>query len=305
MSLVTRLRNEARDFLELVFVPAIAVLLPWPLCFRLFKRLCRYGFLYRHMCSEALAHATAHGWVQGDPSKWLQTCRLVTLVDHADFYLSRSRRDRWMARNLEVRGEWPAPGKPAILCTFHWGAGLWALRHIGSCSLKAHAIVAPHSQAVFAGRTVQYLYYGARNRENEVALGTRSIEASPSPRQIILALRGNEQVVAAVDVPSDQAAASEPVTVLGRHARAPRGLFRIAVESKVPMFVFLTGIRASDGKRTLRIQRLQEGDDIGQMMQDAFALLEEAIIAEPAAWHFWKVAPRFFRADDAPLGTAV
>jgi hypothetical protein len=29
-------------------------------------------------------------------------------------------------------------------------------------------------------------------------------------------------------------------------------------------------------------------------MRSAFALLEAAIRSEPAAWHFWKVAPRFF-----------
>jgi lauroyl/myristoyl acyltransferase len=299
-----RLRSEIRDLLELVLVPALAALLPWSLCYRVFRRLCRYDFLYRQACHEALAHATARGWVRNDPSLWVQRCRLVTLIDHADFFLSRTRGDRWMRRHLDVHGEWPAPGEPAVLCTFHWGAGLWALRHIGSCGLTAQAIVARHTRAVFAGRTVQYLYYGARNRENEAALGTTLIEASPSPRPILLALRERRQVIAAVDVPSDRVAGSEPLTILGLHTRMPRGLFRIAAESKVPIFVFLTGIRASDGKRTLRIQRLETGGDMRRLMQDAFALLEAAIADDPAAWHFWKVAPRFFRDDSSAPGTA-
>ena len=304
MSVLGRLRNEAHDLLELVIVPAIAILLPWPLCFRLFKFLCRYDFLYRHDCNEALRHATARGWVRGDPKVWLQTCRLVTLIDHADFYMSRTRRDRWMRRHLEVSGQWPAPGEPSVLCTFHWGAGLWALRHIGSCGLTAQAIVAPHTRASFAGRTVQYLYYGARNRENEAVLGTRSIAVSPSPRSILLALREKRQVIAAVDVPSDQVAASEPVAILGMQARVPRGLFRIAAESKVPMVVFLTGVRIADGKRTLNIQHLESGGDMRQQMRDAFAVLESAISAEPAAWHFWKIAPRFFCANDESTDAA-
>ena len=294
MNLAIRLRHEARDLLELVLVPGLAALLPWPVCFRLFRWGCRFDVLYRNECRDALAHAQAHGCVPGDAARWLQTSRLVTLIDNADFYLSRTRSERWMARHLQVTGEWPAPGQASLLCTFHWGAGLWALRHIGSQGLTAHAIVAQHARANFIGRTVRYLYYGARNRENERALGTPGIEVSASPRPIMQALRANQQVIAAVDVPADQVAASEPVSILGHPARVPRGLFRIAAESQVPMFVFLTGIRISDGKRTLQIHRLSANDDMQHLLREAFALLEEAIIANPAAWHFWKIAPRFF-----------
>jgi lauroyl/myristoyl acyltransferase len=99
-------------------------------------------------------------------------------------------------------------------------------------------------------------------------------------------------------------AASEPVTILGMHARVPRGLFRIATESKLPMVVFLTGVRIADGKRTLHIQRLESGGDMRQLMRDAFAVLESAISADPAAWHFWKIAPRFFRDQEVSPDTA-
>ena len=300
MSPVIRLRNEARDFLELVLVPGLAALLPWPVCFRLFRWGCRFNVLYRQECHDALLYARARGCVPGDAARWLQTCRLITLIDNADFYLSRTRSDRWMARHLQVTGEWPAPGLASLLCTFHWGAGLWALRHIGKQGLTAHAIVAQHARANFNGRTVRYLYYGARNRENERALGTPGIEASASPRPVMQALRANQQVIAAVDVPADQVAASEPVSILGHPARVPRGLFRIAAESQVPMFVFLTGLRLSDGKRTLQIHRLSANRDMQHLIRDAFALLEHALIANPAAWHFWKIAPRFFCDDEVP-----
>lgn len=295
-----RLRNEARDLLELVLVPGLAALLPWPVCFRLFRWGCRFDVLYRKECRDALAHAHARHCVPGDVARWLQTCRLITLIDNADFYLSRTRSDRWMARHLEVAGEWPAPGQASLLCTFHWGAGLWALRHIGSQGLTAHAIVAQHVRANFIGRTVRYLYYGARNRENERALGTPGIEVSASPRPVMQALRAHQQVIAAVDVPADQVAASEPVSILGHDARVPRGLFRIAAGSQVPMFVFLTGIRMSDGKRTLQIHCLTASGDMRHLLREAFALLEAAITANPAAWHFWKIAPRFFHDAGVP-----
>ena len=298
MITVGRLRHEARDLLELVLVPGLAALLPWPLCFRLFRWMCRFDFLYRDECRNALVHATERGWVRGDPAQWLLTCRLVTLIDNADFYLSATRSDRWMERHLMLDGHWPAPDKAALLCTFHWGAGLWALRHLGYQGMNTHGIIAPHSRANFTGRMVRYHYYSARNRENESALGTKAIEAS-SPRRLMQALSADQQVLAAVDVPADQAAASEPVRVIGFHARVPRALFRIATESHVPMFIFLTGIRMSDGKRTLKIRALSTDVDIPTLVAEAFELLQQAISENPPAWHFWKVAPRFFCEPEA------
>jgi hypothetical protein len=299
MVTLQRWRNEARDFLEMVLVPGIAAVLPWPLCFRLFRWLCRFDFLYVEECRQALAHAGERGWVRGDPAQWLLTCRLVMLIDNADYFLSRTRSDRWMARHLLTDGRWPEPGQPAILCTFHWGAGMWALRSMGSAALTAHALVAPHVRANFPGRSVRYHYYGARNRENERALGTKSIEAS-SPRRLMRALNANEQVAVAADVPSDQAAANEPISIIGLHARVPRALFRIAAQTQVPMYVYLTGIRMTDGRRTLKIQPLRRGDDARTMIVEAFELLEQAITHDPAAWHFWKVAPRFFSEPESP-----
>ncbi|MEO7548666.1 MAG: hypothetical protein ABIT82_09610, partial [Ramlibacter sp.] len=199
-------------------------------------------------------------------------------------------------RHLTVTGKWPAAGEGAILCTFHWGAGMWALRHAGSAGRNAHALVAPHVRENFRGQSLRYHYYRARNRENTRALGTEPIEATVMPRTLMRALRAQQQVMAAVDVPSDQAAASDPITLLGLPARTPRGLFRIASELQVPMYVFLTGVRMADGHRTLDIHRLQVQEQ-GELMREAFALLEQAIVSNPPAWHFWKIAPRFFTGE--------
>jgi len=294
MSAVARLRNEARDLLELVLLPGLAALLPWSVCFRIFKWLCGRSFLYRDSCNEALAQASSRGWVRGDPAAWLRTRRLVTLIDHADFFLARTRSDRWMARHLSVRGEWPDPSEAAILCTFHWGAGMWGLRHAGARGLHAHALVAAHRRDVFPGRSVRYWYYGLRNRAVADALGQFPIEVSRSPRHIVEALRRGEQVVAAVDVASDQVAASEAIDFIGLRARVPRGLLRMAADLRVPVTVFLTGIRMSDGTRTLHIHRLGTRNDAASLIVDVFALLDEAVRLDAAAWHFWEIAPRFF-----------
>ena len=45
---ILRLRTELRDLLELVLLPGLAAVLPWPLCFRLFRWLaCAARWLMR------------------------------------------------------------------------------------------------------------------------------------------------------------------------------------------------------------------------------------------------------------------
>lgn len=291
---LARLRAEARDLVELVLIPGLAAVLPWPVCFRIFRVLCRADFLYRDDCREALEQARERGWVRDEPARWLQRCRLVVLIDHADYYLSLSRSDRWMARHLLVSGAWPDATEPAILCTFHWGAGMWALRHVAAHGLHVHLVIAPHSRAAFEGRAVRFWYYTRRIAAIPRALGREAIEATRSPRPILRALRSGEQVAAVVDVPADQVTASESIDFLGLRARVPRGLLRMACESGVPVTVYLLGIRLSDGKRTLRIHRLGSCDSLELLIKEVFSYLESAIEEEPAAWHFWRVAPRFF-----------
>ena len=289
-----RLRTELRDLLELVLLPGLAAVLPWPLCFRLFRRLARWDGLYRQACHAALAQARERGWAL-DEADWLLKRRLVTLVDHADFYLSRTRSDAWMRRHLRVDGAWPAHDAAHILCTFHWGAGMWGLRHARARGLRAHPLVAPLEGAHFKGRAVLHWYARARTAEVGRALACAALDVSSSLRPALRALRQGEQVVAAVDVPSDQVAASETVQLLGRQMQVPKALLRLAVEQRIPVTLYLTGLDFATGERFLHIELLGVRDDLGALAQEVFARLDRAIQAEPAAWHFWGEAPRFFR----------
>jgi len=298
-----RVRDEARDLLELIVVPGLAAVLPWSLCFRVFRGLSRWTFLYRDACNEALAHAQRLGFVS-DPVQWQRQRRLVTLIDHADFFLATTRSDRWLRRHVVVQGRWPAAEAAGVLCTFHWGAGMWGLRHARASGLRAHALVAPHRPELFSGRSVRFWYFGQRNAVVARTLGRKPIEVSRNLRPVLQALRANDQVLAAVDVPSDQVATSESIDFLGLRARVPRGLLRLAVDSRVPVTVYLTGIRLTDGRRMLSIHQLGRAESVEKLVSDTFALLQEAVRADPAAWHFWEVAPRFFEPASASASSS-
>ena len=291
----SRLRTELRDLLELVLLPGLAAVLPWSLCYRIFRRLARWDGLYREASHAALAQARTRGWALNE-TDWLLKRRLVTLVDHADFYLARTRSNAWMHRHLRVDGAWPDAHTAGILCTFHWGAGMWGLRHARSQGLRAHPLVAPLEGSHFQGRSVLHWYAKVRTAEVGRTLACESLDVSSSLRPVLRALRQHEQVVAAIDVPSDQVAASQSVDVLGMQMLVPKALLRLAVEQRIPVTLYLTGIDLGSGQRFVRIRSLDLQEDLAVLMQEVFGQLDCAIQAEPAAWHFWGEAPRFFRA---------
>jgi len=288
-----RLQVEGRDLFELALLPGLAALLPWGLAFRLFRRVARAIGPYTETTDAALAQARGRGWV-GDTAHWLLVRRIVTLVDHADLYLARTRSDRWLARHMDVQGEWPPAAQPGLICTFHWGAGMWGLRHARASGLKAHALVAPLKGAHFAGRRVLQAYARARTAEVTRSLGCPALDTSVSLRPALRALRRGEQVVAAIDVPADQVSASEEIGLLGIRARVPRGLLRLAVDERLPVTVYLTGLDVDNGRRFLRIHQLGVYEELDKLMQDVFAFLDDAIREDPPAWHFWGEADRIF-----------
>jgi phosphatidylinositol dimannoside acyltransferase len=288
-----RVKTESRDLWQLALLPAIAACMPWPLAFKVLRRLVRLFKPYDETSQIALAQAVQRGWV-GDRAHWMLVRRLVSVVDHADFYLSRTRSDAWMAKHVDVQGQWPAPGQAGVLLTFHWGAGMWGLRHARASGLKVHALVAAIEGAHFADRRVLLAYAKARTAEVARALGTNTLDATASPRPMLQALRNGEQVVAAIDVPSDQVATSGDVALLGTKARMPKALLRLAIDKELPVTVYLTGLRTSDGRRSLQIHQLGVHTDLDALTSEVFAYLDKAIREDPPAWHFWSEAPRFF-----------
>jgi lauroyl/myristoyl acyltransferase len=289
-----RLRTELRDLLELVVLPSLAAVLPWPWCFAVFKRLARWHWLYREPCEEALQQARRRGWAGANEAHWLWIRRLVTLVDHADHYLGLWRSDAWMQRHLQVQGQWPVPGQAVLLVTLHWGAGYWGLRHAAANGLQPHALVASLGSEAYRGRTVLSWYARSRNANVAHTLRASTIDIALHLKQVIRALRDKQALLGVMDVPADEAKASMTIDLLGMTARVPRGLLRLAVDQEVPVVLYFTGVNTKTGGRFLQIKTLGVSPTVDALADQVFGELARLIAQDAPAWHFWGIADRFF-----------
>ena len=290
-----RLKRESRDLLELVLIPGLAAVLPWPVCFGVFKRLSRWRWLYCEACESALAEAVQRGHC-GDADEWIFERRLVTLLDHADHYLFRTRPDAWMGRYVDVYGQWGPGDQAGLLWTFHWGAGMWALRHARVSGMRANMVLAAPSGPDFVGRTVFDKYVRARMRSVHQALERPVIFVPGGMSGLRDALERQEQVAVVMDVPQDQVNITRVTEILGQPVSVPAVLPQMAVDKALPVTVFYMGVNLQTGRRILHVVRLGIFDDPKALTDAAFSHLDSLLKNSPAAWHLWAQAPRFFKA---------
>ncbi len=297
-----RFRREGRDLLEVVLLPGLAAILPWPVVFGVFKRLAHWSWLYRDACLSALAQAKERGHCH-DERAWVWERRLMTLLDHADHYLFRTRSDAWMARHVQVEGDWGETGKAGMLWTLHWGTGLWALRHARVAGLRPNMVLDAPRGPDFAGRTVFGRYVRARMRSVEKALERPIIFAPGAMEGVHSALARHEQVAVVMDVPQDQVKVTRATTLLGQPVSVPAALAHMAVAQSLPVTVFYMGVDLRTGHRQLSVVPLGTLADAGVLTDRAFDHLDGLLKASPAAWHLWSEAPRFFTVRAADMGT--
>ena len=288
-----RFRREGRDLLEVVLLPGLAAVLPWPVSFAIFRRLAHWPWLYREACLPALAQAKERGHCS-DERAWAWERRLVTLLDHADHYLFRTRSDAWMARHVQVVGSWGETDKAGFLWTLHWGTGLWALRHARVAGLCPNMVLDAPQGPDFAGRFVFGRYVRARMRSVQLALERPIIFAPGAMDGVRSALALREQVAVVMDVPQDQVKVTRATTILGQQVSVPAALAYMAVEQALPVTVFSMGVNLHTGRRLLSVVSMGTPADAGILTDMAFAHLDGLLKSSPAAWHLWSEAPRFF-----------
>lgn len=288
---------QIRDALELFLLPGLAAVLPWPLCFALFKQLAKSPALYRS--------ATETGWLWAKQScpdlvqkTWSHQRRLLTLVDHADWALAKTRGISWVDRHVSIRGQWPSADQARVICTFHWGAGMWALHDMRRAGLSVHALAASLEGAHFQGRPVLHRYAKLRTKQVVQAMGNQTIDVSTTMRPVLQAVKKQECLLGLVDVPADNFGSGVTVNLLGQTARVPRGLLRLAAEKRLPVTLFLAGIDFESGHRQWHIENLDVMDDPEKLLNMVFERFNRAVQTQPGAWHLWGEMPRFISAPE-------
>ena len=288
----SRLRRECVDAAELVLLPGLAAVLPWGLCFRLFTRIARWQWLYAQAAQADWHQAHAKG-LGSDQRRWLWERKLVQLVDHADFYLHKTRSDAWLHKHVHVQGAWAAEGTPTFLFTFHWGAGMWGLRHARQAGLRVHALSAPAPDARFVGRWVLGRYVRARLKAVEEALGLPLVLVPKGLRQVKEALTSGEQVLTLLDVPQDANGNGRSYDLLKEKIALSMAIPEMAARQQAPCAMYVTGLNLCSGQRFLDIRALPAHMQLEEMEAALLGWLENCICQSPAAWHLWGQWPRF------------
>ena len=292
------LRDATRDVLEWLLLPMVSAVLPWRWSFRLYRRVAQSDWLFRDATRSVLAGVTA--WrPPANPAAWAAAYRLTQLIDRADMWLSRFRSDRWIDHHLDVEGDaWP--DGPFVGITFHYGAGLWSIRHLCRNGRRASFLSLRFGPGFFKSAPLQRAYAHARMREAERAGRAPVIYTGGSVAEMRAALRRGVCIVGLIDVPPGRAHSGMPVQFLGDRAWFPTGLLRIAHIENVPVAVYTIGCDRETGKRKINIRRLPApAHDASESANDEECLhmiareLEQAIAADPPAWHAWADLPLF------------
>jgi hypothetical protein len=290
------LQREFKDFVELILLPGMAIFLPWPVCFRLYRYLSRCPWLYSKRTAQALAEAQNFILVE-QPTRWCAAYRLIQLVDHADLYLSLFRSDRWMKKYLCLReSSWPK-NPPFLAITFHWGTGLWSLSHLRSQGIIATFLSARFDKKTFANRLVAYYY--SRLRTWEVERIAKVIYKKGSVPRLLEALGQGKSVVALIDVPPREVGTCLPIELFQRQAWWPSGLARLAVSERIPVVAFTVSLDYKTGRRHLNITEPLPISDQHQLIESLAGCFSKAISQDSPAWHFWWLAQEFFKYESA------
>jgi lauroyl/myristoyl acyltransferase len=221
-----------------------------------------------------------------DEEKWRSSLRLTRIFSYADLYLSMFRSDRWLRKHVDVTGSWPQGAFLAV--TYHWGAGMWALRHLRAHGKRTAFLSIRFDRATFQNSRLRYWYGLLRTRETSRAGGDAGvIFTGGSSARIASAHRDGACVMALLDVPPKPDQASAPVTLLGRPARLRRGLARLAMEENIPVVTFRMNLDRDSGRLKLLIDNPLHATTEEALMEQLAASFGSALDADPCAWHSW------------------
>lgn len=286
------LRIEARCLIELYLIPGVCVLLPWPLAFRWLRLWARWPRLFSQEWRAALA--AAQQWITiDDPATWARQYRACRLVDHADYWLSRTRGAGWLDRYVDAPQAWPLTGSAAVGVFFHWCGGMWAVRALHRAGPRAAVLAGHYSKRAMGHSWWGYLYGFLRLSELARAGGRPLIFSPGTVKKAVADLAAGHWVIGTPDVPPTETKLARPVQLFGRDAQFTEGLLRIARDGGVPVVMFTLALDLSNGRRQLRVHGPFDPHD-PQLLQQIAGFWEGLLREKSWGFTLWPMMPAYF-----------
>jgi hypothetical protein len=290
--MLSTLHDEFRSLYKHWLLPGLAISLPWSWALRLYRRAARDPGLYADEWRPALEQARRFVAI-ADETDWAWRFRLVRLIDHADYWVSRTRGLRWLRRHENGASRFPCADRAAVGVFFHWNPGLWAVRALHGNGVRAAVLAGRFSRHSMGGARLGFLYGHIRLKELERAGGRPLIYAPGTVKRALADLAAGHWVIGTPDVPPTETAFAVPVQLFGRPAWFAEGLLLIARRAGVPIVVFTHALDLATGRRELRVHGPFDPHDPA-LLQHIVDLWQGLIEEQSWAFSLWPAMPAWF-----------
>jgi phosphatidylinositol dimannoside acyltransferase len=289
---------------QLLWLPMLTAFLPWSLTYRVLRYLAKRRTYFDEYVSPAAAPmADVMGPLAIAAGEFHWRYRLLKMIDQADAWIAPFRTRWWINRYVDVQGEWPK--QAFIALGFHYGAGIWVLKHLRLFGPTAHLLAWRFGPEHFPKDRLTYLNMRWRKALIESAAGAKFIYTGGALKPLQAALGMGRAVVGVADSPQHVGRGAQRTTVMGRDFALPTGVFELARRAGVPLIPWAMHFDHRTGRRTLRIYPpLSANADNETWTREYTALLEQLMCDDPAGWHLWPQFAQFAaNADNAASPT--
>ena len=279
----------------LIILPAFSVVLPWTLFFRLARGMSRFSWLFRTETQMAIAGVKLAGQFIPD-EVWQRHYRLYKIVDAADPWLCRFRGRGWFNRYVDIEGSWPGD-TPFVASSMHFGAGLWALRHIQQARAPISMVLRPHDQWQHAFSKPMRYYLESYERAIVDAGGGSITHTGPGlTRRFESGIDAGANQLVLVDVPSKKK--SFTVNFLGQPTCFAVGLVNISLQLGLPIVPYVMTLDFHTGRRQLVIgEQLDQELDLQPAMQQLANFFDPFVRKQSEGWQLWGQYPVFLNTE--------
>lgn len=289
-------RLELRSLLEHYLLPGFVVIWPYHMGFWLIRWLAKYPGLYEEEWRPAWAQAKQYVH-DCDEAQFAYRYRLTRLVDHADYWWSRTRSYAFLRKYVDNHQAFAQQPEAFVGCFFHWCAGLWAVRALKVSGRDSAVLAGRFSPRSMGGSYLAYVYGKLRLKELARNSGLPLIYAPGTIKQAEQVMQEGGSVIGTPDVPPTETRYGKAVGLFGQPAMFAEGLLMIAKRGSLPVVVFTLALDEQTGRRSLRTWPMFDPND-PQALQKIVDVWQGLLQEKPWGFTLWSMMPSFFTNTD-------